>query len=248
MITNTHILIGIDDTDNLETHGTGHRARQLGEMLAADELAEIDGITRHQLLIDPRIPYTSHNSSACLYARTASDRLPDLIAAARSFLLRESAPGSDAGLCVADRTQVTAAHQEFGQRAKREVLTIDQARDLAHRAGLTLEELTGTGSGVIGALAAVGLRASGDDGRFLWLKGIREISGVYTVDQLRRAIPIDAVQTIEGVEIPPTDRVELGPWIRPLLKAGRAVLLVEQESETHLWRVVDKERIKQLSS
>ena len=136
MIMDTQILIGIDDTDNLETHGTGRRARQLGEVLAADGLAEIDGITRHQLLIDPRIPYTSHNSSACLLVRTTDDRLPDLIAAARWFLLRESAPGSDAGLCVADRSQITVTQQDFGQRAKREVLTIDQARDCAQRAGL----------------------------------------------------------------------------------------------------------------
>jgi tRNA(Ile2) C34 agmatinyltransferase TiaS len=54
--------------------------------------------------------------------------------------------------------------QDFGQRAKRELLTIDQARDCAQRAGLTLEELTGTGGGIIGAGAV--LRASGDDGRF----------------------------------------------------------------------------------
>jgi hypothetical protein len=98
------------------------------------------------------------------------------------------------------------------------------------------------------ATPAVGLRASGDDGRFLWLKGIREISGVYTVEQLQRTIPIQAVQTIEGAGIPPTDQVELGPWIRPLLKAGRVVLLVEPETEPQLWRVVDKERVKQLSS
>jgi hypothetical protein len=82
MIMTTQILIGIDDTDNEETHGTGRRARQLGDRLAADGLAEIDGVTRHQLLVDPRIPYTSHNSSACLLARTTTDRLPDLIAAA----------------------------------------------------------------------------------------------------------------------------------------------------------------------
>jgi hypothetical protein len=113
---------------------------------------------------------------------------------------------------------------------------------------LTLEGLTGTGGGIIGALAAVGLRAGGDDGRFLWLKGIREISGVYTVEQLRQTIPIDVVQTLEGVEIPPNDRVELGPWIRPLLKAGRVVLLVEPDSESNVWRVADKERVKQLSS
>ena len=28
-------LVGIDDTDNLESRGTGHRARQLSEALAA---------------------------------------------------------------------------------------------------------------------------------------------------------------------------------------------------------------------
>ena len=248
MIMTTQILIGIDDTDNAETHGTGRRARQLADGLAADGLAEVDGVTRHQLLIDPRIPYTSHNSSACLLARTTPDRLPDLIAAARSFLLRESAPGSDVGLCVAGQWQVTAAQQDFGQRAKREVLTMDQARDCAHREGLTLEGLTGTGGGIIGALAAVGLRAGGDDGRFLWLKGIREISGTYTVKELQQLIPIDAVQTSEGATIPPDDRVELGLWIRPLLKAGRAVLLVEPDDEPQLWRVMEKERVKQLSS
>jgi hypothetical protein len=242
------ILMGIDDTDNAETHGTGRQARQLGEKLAADGLAEVDSITRHQLLIDPRIPYTSHNSSACLLVRTAAERLPDLIAAARSFLLRESAPGADAGLCVAGRSQVTAAQRDFGQRAKREVLTMEQALDCAHREGLTLEGLTGTGGGIIGALAAVGLRASGDDGRFLWLKGIREINGVYTAEQLQQTIPIDAVQTLEGAEIPPDDRVDLGSWIRPVLKAGRAVLLVEPVDEAHVWRVAEKERIKQLSS
>ena len=242
------ILIGIDDTDNAETHGTGRRARQLGERLAADGLAEVDGITRHQLLIDPRIPYTSHNSSACLLARTTADRLPDVIATARSFLLRESAPGSDAGLCVAGQSPVTPAHQDFGQRAKREVLTLDQARGIAQRDGLTLEGLTGTGDGIIGALAAVGLRAGGDDGRFLWLKGIREISGVYTVEQLRLSTSINVVETLEGAEIPSDDRVDLGPWIRPVLKAGRAVLFVEPDDEPHVWRVVEKERVKQLSS
>ena len=60
------LLIGIDDTDNLETRGTGFRARQLASGLQASALATTHGITRHQLLVDPRIPYTSHNSSACL--------------------------------------------------------------------------------------------------------------------------------------------------------------------------------------
>jgi len=56
----------------------GRRARQLGERLAADGLAEVDGITRHQLLIDPRIPYTSHNQFRLPARRATNDRsLPD---------------------------------------------------------------------------------------------------------------------------------------------------------------------------
>jgi hypothetical protein len=78
-------------------------------------------------------------------------------------------------------------------------------------------------------------------------EGPREISGIYTVEQLRHNSDRRRAND-EGAEIPQSDRVEQGPWIRPLLKAGRAVLLVEPEHESHLWRVMEKERVKQLSN
>jgi hypothetical protein len=43
-----HYLLGIDDTDNLESRGTGRRVRQLGDWLAANQLSVPLGITRHQ--------------------------------------------------------------------------------------------------------------------------------------------------------------------------------------------------------
>ena len=46
------VYIGIDDTDNLETRGTGFRARQLIERLQECRLGEGIGVTRHQLLFD----------------------------------------------------------------------------------------------------------------------------------------------------------------------------------------------------
>src|SRR5512147_187291 len=95
-------LIGLDDTDNLESRGTGHHARQLANSLSSSGLAEVEGITRHQLLVDPRIRYTSHNSSACLTVVAQPDRLSVLIEAGCEFLTNNSAPGSDAGLCVAE--------------------------------------------------------------------------------------------------------------------------------------------------
>ena len=57
------ILIGLDDTDNAVSRGTGYLARTLLGELARRGCRPI-GVTRHQLLLDARIPYTSHNSSA----------------------------------------------------------------------------------------------------------------------------------------------------------------------------------------
>jgi hypothetical protein len=242
-------LIGIDDTDDLDSDGTGHLARDLANTLSARDLAEIEGITRHQLLVDPRIRYTSHNSSACLTVVAQPDRLAALIEACCEFLLTHSALGSDAGLCVAEWSQVSPAVQHYGERAKRELVTIAEAMALAPNELLVLKGLTGDHAGIIGALAAVGLRAAGNDGRFLWLTGLRELSGVYAADQLRRATPIELIQTIDGVDVPPTDRIEMGEWVRPLLKQGHAVLLVEEaQNDEHEWRVISKDVIKQLSN
>ncbi len=244
-----HYLIGIDDTDNSETHGTGRLARDLANTLSAKGLAEIEGITRHQLLVDPRIRYTSHNSSACLVVAAQPDRLAQLIETCRKFLVTESAPGSDAGLCVAEWPHVGEAVQRFGQRAKREVVTMAEAAALVTNERAVLEGLTGDHGGVIGALAAVGLRAEGNDGRFLWLKGLRELSGIYAAEQLRRAASIELIQTTAGVDVPPSDRIDVGEWVRPLLKNGQALLLVEEDTDrVHCeWRVLAKDAVKQLS-
>jgi len=91
-----NLLSGIDDTDHLESRGTGYHVRQLANWLAENRPAAPNGITRHQLLVDPQIPYTSHNSSACLSVET--ENAEDGWEACREYLLRESAIGSDVGL------------------------------------------------------------------------------------------------------------------------------------------------------
>ncbi len=56
--------IGIDDTDNDTSlwHWPAWR-RRLGIRREIESRgAKVNGITRHQFLVDPRIPYTSHNS------------------------------------------------------------------------------------------------------------------------------------------------------------------------------------------
>lgn len=255
------LLIGIDDTDNLESRGTGYRARQLGQHLAGSD-TRIHGISRHQLLVDDRIPYTSHNSAACLDVETAPDRVESVVELAREFLTRESAAGSDAGLCVAPVDRVTDEVMAFGQRAKAELIQLSGAHALAERSGLQLEGLTGERIGAIGALAAVGLRASGNDGRVLWLEGLRELGGVWRVTDLLGALPNIAVQTTSGQAAGNEDRVDLGDWVRPILREGQMILLVEEGEDRSRgrgrsgtngrdkrveWVVADRSRIKQLS-
>lgn len=240
-------LIGIDDTDNLDSRGTGHKARRLGALLAERGLTSVEGVTRHQLLVDPRIPYTSHNSSACIAVSAEDDYIAPLVDCCREYLLAESAEGSDAGLCLGLASAATEMVQQFGRMAKTEVLTREAAEATASANGLLLEGLTGTGGGVIGALAAVGLRAFGTDGRFLWLPGLRELSGVHTVERLRQCAHIDEVRALDGGRADGSHTVDVGSWPRPILASGRAVLLVEenrQDEPNSNWCVAAKEIIK----
>lgn len=239
-------LIGIDDTDDLESRGTGFHARELGRRLAEAGEAVVTGITRHQLLVDPRIRYTSHNSAACLALRARPEAVSALTARCRDFLQAESAGGADAGLCIASLAAAGAAIQAFGQRAKQEVLQRGEAERLA--GNLVLEGLTGDGGGMIGALAAIGLRAGGGDGRFLWLPGLREAANRrYRLAELGAAVCIEGAQTSDGTPVEQDDAlIDLGPWPRPVLLGGRAILLVERASgdEPNAWRAASRDLVK----
>ena len=118
-------MIGIDDTDNITSRGTGFLARKLACEIENLMLGKAYGITRHQLFFDPRIPYTSQNSSACL--DIGSEDINCLTGFVRSFLLKEAAEGSDVGLAITEFKGDLYNIENWGQRAKMEVLTQSEA-------------------------------------------------------------------------------------------------------------------------
>jgi len=242
--------IGIDDTDNLQSRGTGHRARQLGTLLHEAGIAQLICITRHQLLVHKDIPYTSHNSSACLLMKSEKAKEPDLIAFCREFLLRESAPGSDAGLCIASSENISKEIESWGENAKKVVLTKKNAHAMASHNNILLEGFTGEKIGIIGALAAVGLRYAGNDGRVLWLPCLRETTGIFTADELKKRLCVDAITTKNGIEILSTDCILAEAWIRPVMRNKAITLIVEQteDHEKFKWQHVPKEYIKSISN
>jgi len=247
------ILIGIDDTDNKESRGTGYNARQLASAIEDQKLGKVPGITRHQLYVHPEIPYTSKNSSACLDVKTDVG-VEHLKQFCRYFMLQNAADGSDVGLCIAKSDYVDPDIVKWGEEAKTLVLNKDKAAELAKRSTIYLEGLTGTFEGIIGALAAVGLRKGGNDGRFIWLNAAQNLRHIeqdtYTIQFLITNTGISEVQSIENEIIKNTDKVNLNGWARPILKNNEAVLLVEKtiNNSHYEWRCAAKKWVKNLSN
>lgn len=240
-------LIGIDDTDNLQSRGTGYRARQMGLSLQQAGWGELLGITRHQLLVHPDIPYTSHNSSACLEVK--SDKLAGLTSFCRNFLLHESAEGSDAGLCIACLDRIDEEVIQWGERARKEVLKKEEAHLLAEKHGIFLEGLTGIRIGVIGSLAAIGLQKAGNDGRYLWLKAMRELTGVHSAKELLTLLRIESIETKQGIVVSVDDTIDVGEWFRPIRKNKKITLIVEKNDTDGKsdWKMASKEYIKSVT-
>ena len=253
VLASANALVGIDDTDNDSSPGTGFIAQRLMEALAADGLAVPCGATRHQLLVDPRVPYTSHNSSACLaLAIVPGVELDTVEEAAARFLQEHAAPGSDPGLAVVSR-HLPSDHRDaavrFGRLAKTDLLDQAAARSVAAAHGIRLSGHGGTEDGVIGALAAVGLHLSGTDGFFLWLDGLRALrAGRYTASDLLRALPVDDARTADGERPDAGEIIDVSPWVRPLLTDGQAVLLLEHiqpQWDEPSWRTASRDLIRQ---
>lgn len=220
------IYIGMDDTDNLDSRGTGRLARALAEDLIPD--FPLLGVTRHQLLVDPRVPYTSHNSSAtlCLEGHSTTD-LKTLFERVKAFMSADFVAGSDPGLCVT-KAPIAPALTAFGLRAKTELVTQAEARALAASQEVLLEGLGGTQDGVIGALAAVGLAASGEDGRYLLVGNTRELSGLQPVSAVLEA-GISDIRTLEGQ--PVRDGSILAEKMRPARRSSQPILYVEWDQD-----------------
>lgn len=239
----TVIYVGIDDTDTRYSPGTN----QLARALVADVFPRFRCIVavRHQLLFDPRVPYTSKNSAASLLflpermvgsrSTTADEcagrasplpaEIEALQAALGRGLRRRFVEGSDPGLCVASR--VSPAIIAFGRRAQQEVVAQQEARQLAAAHAIHLEGLGGTEDGVIGALAAIGLACEGNDGRVVQIGNEPDdLAGAQTVETLKRRGVWRIVCLRSANEIA-AGVVDVGKHLRPNYRGRRIVLFVE---------------------
>ena len=220
------VYIGIDDTDSLDSIGTGRLARVIAEILG--KTYPVVSVTRHQFFVHPNIPYTSHNSCAVIHlADIPYDEYALLFEKAKSLMKERFIEGSDPGLALAGSDQVNPAMVAFGYDAKCSVVTQERARTIAYHAGILLEGLGGTEGGVIGAVGGVGLAASGSDGRYLQIGSIRDRMGNQTVEELL-TIGIDQVITTDGKVIT-EGLITIPKFPQPLRLLERPILLVDEQ-------------------
>lgn len=225
-------LVGIDDTDTLDSPGTNKLALHLAEAFAGT--LDVRLIVRHQLFFDPRVPYTSHNGCASLLVETELGR-DEFAALLAGEIVTWCPEGSDPGLCVAASDAAGPSVVAFGQRCQCDVVTQNGARRVAADEGLHLECLGGSGDGIIGALAAVGLLATRNDGRILHAGCTHprwsDMTGWQSLDDLLR-VGVREVRRLDTSRAVVRGRVLLSKRLRPNLRGGQAVLFVEPAAES----------------
>ncbi|WP_299802901.1 DNA-binding protein [uncultured Shewanella sp.] len=247
-------LICIDDTDDIGTKGTGEIAEEIAAKLAPASLTGDDKppvsrmVTRHQLFVHPDIPYTSHNSAMCFQIDTSLS-FDEIKAICIAHLKQESAAASDPGLAILDLASSYDIQQliAFGQQAKVEVKTKPQAYTLAEVLGIDLSEHGGTGQGVIGAVAGLGLRLSGQDGR---VKGQLKLGQStdeseaieLTVAEVLARTGLEAVISVEGEKLAVEQVLTLKGKIKAVFTQHQFALLVSRDAGR--WVNATKQQLK----
>jgi len=240
-------FIAIDDTDNINEGSTGRTANLLRKLIKERGWGSCDPVTRHQLLVHPDVPYTSHNSTMCFTADLVEESMTRIIAGAGEFLEQVSAPGSDPGLCVAPEYKIIHKPElsEFGYRAKKEIVHKEEAYSLAKSLGIHLSEHGGTGDGVIGALGGVGLRMSGNDGRFQGKTKLRSAGEIMKVDEIKAFSDIEVVESMEGHILDDSEKIKLGEIIKTVLLDHKQKLLVyRNDNDEQIWHTCSKQQLR----
>lgn len=233
------VYIGFDDTDVLDgPYGTGKLVRHFEKSLP--DGCRLWGVVRQQLLVDDRIPYTSHNSSACAVVDVPDPSvLPGLIARAIKHIERESSAGSDPGLCIAgENDPLLPRLMEIGRLCTSQVITQQDVLKYAHN-GMHLSGHGGTNDGIIGAAAAVGLTVSGWSGRFIEYGKLRELPELVSVAELERCgirvVSVDRDTMLPGYD----DIVSTNGWLRPRLWGFNPVVPV-RPAGINKWESIGK--------
>ena len=247
------LLICIDDTDSKTSEkGTGAIAEELMKLVEDKFGAKTDVETSLKLLA-PIAPFFTEEvyqyfGDESIHTTLWPEVYEELIESCYAHLKRESASESDPGLAVADIDVMdTELLIKYGKECKRKVVTIQSAYDTAEKAGIYLNEAGGTGQGVIGAVAGIGLRIWGYDGT---LKGrpekLRQEDYV-RVSEICANPLVDRVVDTAYNDLPGDALVYLDKKPKVILYEGLLTIVVVSEENSGNWKLLEKNKARWLS-
>lgn len=228
-----YFLLGIDDTDaptdnaaEASSNDTAELAATLGKHLESRKLAQLVNLSSHQLFQHPSIPHTSQNIACCLLLDAEQIKAREIELTCREILHRESAPRSNPGFALAAWNQFDPEIVVWGKTAKFSPLNRQDGIALARRCSISVAGIEGSGAGIIGALAAVGLRYEGNDGWISWMPGLASLNGIYTEVQLTKYIRFDRIESERLKRPAMDDRIQINSQVKPLIQGSKIVLRV----------------------
>jgi hypothetical protein len=156
----------------------------------------------------------------------------------KEFLLSHFVEGSDPGLCLATEDQAKSLISH-GWRTTSEWVNPAEAIEKAKVSGCLLWSIAGRDHGIVGALAAVGLAASGEQGRVVFHQiGYGEIRGLISVEKLHEfgvLVIEESSQMLVSNGI-----VDLVKKLRPNIREQKVVLYVEKGLELNSWTALKR--------
>ncbi len=228
--------LGVDDTGQPGKAGTGELALELGQHLQSQGLARLVHITEHLLLPASEIVGASVNLAYCLTLEGDKLRLRELDMESRVFIMRHASAGANAGFALARADEVTGRVLSFAKACRSLVMGRGDARDLARETGIITAGFTGSGSGIIGALAAIGWRWQGSGAVITWIPGLASLHGILTVSEILNLCTFDYIRSVRGKTPLFEDRIQLGDHPTALLKSDRSLLLLEAAPRGADWQ------------
>ncbi len=244
-----YYLLGIDDTDSpvgdaSHSTSTPALAYTLARQLESKSLAKLINISCHQLLQHPSITHTSNNVSCCILLDSEEIKVREIDLVCREVLLKECAVNSNPGYALASWYQFDTDVVRWGMSAKTAITDRQDCISLGRRCGIAIAGIMGSGAGVIGALAAVGLRYEGSDGWIDWMPGLPVPQGTYTQLQLNQFIHFDLIESDHHKRPALDDRIHITNPVCPLLKDGKIVMVVtsSKRGSNFEWQVLPQEQ------
>lgn len=153
------VIIGIDDTDTKDKGATWTLAHNIGLELSKEGFEYLDHII---VQLYPHNPYKTQNCvSVALTFAVRPGTQKELIERIMEEL-EEKTLSDKTSIAIFNGIMIPEELREYSIRAKKKLVTVEEAKQVAKRVGIRLVEVTGA-QGQIGALAAIGLSDDVDE-------------------------------------------------------------------------------------